>query len=257
MRFTFTAFYSLTLIVQVSSFLVSSTRSHDAPHTYTHTFGVGSTFNQQNLHSTLLEAMKSVETVMDVNATSVNDDPLPVPRPTIPPIPVNCKRLYLVRHGEVIPPGGKHGVLYGAIDVELSDLGKSEAIAAAEFLQDINLHQICSSPLSRAMYGASEVMRLQEKLFMREMLFKKMLIDEGFTELSRGEWAGKTREQIGQEKMQRFNECDLSVTPEGGESYPAVMKRVSAARDALLQATDVGRASCLVSHLQVTRCILR
>lgn len=185
------------------------------------------------------------------------DENLPDPLPTIPPVPHNCKRLLLVRHGEVIPPGGKHGVLYGSMDVPLSDLGKKEAVAAAEFLHEINLHQICSSPLSRALYGANQIMSMQEKLFKKETMFKKILVDSGFTELSRGEWTGMTREEIGEDKMTRFNECDPTVTPIGGESYPTVMKRVLAARDALLQATDAGRASCLVSHLQVTRCILR
>jgi len=176
---------------------------------------------------------------------------------SIPPIASNTKRLYLVRHGEVIPPGGQHGVLYGCLDVPLSELGKQEAVAAADFFETVPLQQICSSPLSRAVYGANQVMRIQEKNFREETMFKRMIVDVDFTELSRGEWAGKTRQEIGEETMKKFNQCDLSVTPKGGESYPAIMKRVLAARDALLQYTDTEKASCVVSHLQVTRCIIR
>lgn len=175
---------------------------------------------------------------------------------SIPPIASNTKRLYLVRHGEVIPPGGQHGVLYGCLDVPLSELGKQEAVAAADFFETVPLQQICSSPLSRAVYGANQVMRIQEKNFREETMFKRMIVDVDFTELSRGEWAGKTRQEIGEETMKKFNQCDLSVTPKGGESYPAIMKRVLAARDALLQYTDTEKASCVVSHLQVTRCII-
>jgi broad specificity phosphatase PhoE len=45
-------------------------------------------------------------------------------------------------------------------------------------------------------------------------------------------------------------------TPDGGESYPALKKRVLEARDALLEMKEKGRASAVVTHLQVTRSIL-
>ena len=50
-----------------------------------------------------------------------------VNEPTIPPISNTSKRIFMVRHGEVINPGGDRPVYYGALDVPLSDLGKSEA----------------------------------------------------------------------------------------------------------------------------------
>ena len=56
--------------------------------------------------------------------------------------------------------------------------------------------------------------------------------------------------------MARFDACDESATPEGGESYPALKRRVLQARDELLAITDCGRASAVVSHLQVTRSML-
>jgi broad specificity phosphatase PhoE len=56
--------------------------------------------------------------------------------------------------------------------------------------------------------------------------------------------------------MEKFDACDESVTPEGGESYPALKKRVLEARDELLDVTSCGQASAIVSHLQVTRCML-
>ena len=52
--------------------------------------------------------------------------------PVLPPIPPTSKRLFLVRHGEVINPGGNRPVYYGALDVPLSPLGEAEAQAAAE-----------------------------------------------------------------------------------------------------------------------------
>lgn len=47
--------------------------------------------------------------------------------PELPPIPSTVKRLFMVRHGEVINPGGDRPVYYGAMDVSLSPLGEDEA----------------------------------------------------------------------------------------------------------------------------------
>ena len=74
--------------------------------------------------------------------------------------------------------------------------------------------------------------------------------------MDRGSWCGKTKDEIGSDMMAKFDACDLTVTPEGGESYPGLKERVLAARDELLKITDDGRASAVVSHLQVTRSML-
>lgn len=79
---------------------------------------------------------------------------------------------------------------------------------------------------------------------------------EGFTEMDRGAWCGLTIDEIGKDMMARFDKCDESVTPEGGENYPGLKQRVLAARDELLSLTDEGNASAVVSHLQVTRSML-
>ena len=54
-------------------------------------------------------------------------------------------RLFLVRHGAVIPP--KPNCIYGAMDVELSELGRREAHAAAAHLKSEHLDRVCHSPL--------------------------------------------------------------------------------------------------------------
>ncbi len=174
--------------------------------------------------------------------------------PELPPVPATCKRLFLVRHGEVINPGGDKAVFYGGADVPLSDLGKEEAKAAALYLQQFDLSFIVSSPLSRAVFGAKQVLTLQQA--MKSSSHHELLILDGLTELNRGAWCGKTKEEIGEELMKRFDACDESVTPEGGESYPALKRRVLEARDEVLRRLTPGQAACVVSHLQVTRSIL-
>ncbi|EJK53434.1 hypothetical protein THAOC_27135 [Thalassiosira oceanica] len=171
---------------------------------------------------------------------------------TLVDVPAGYRRLFLVRHGEVINPGGDRPVYYGCQDVQLSNLGEKEAIAAASFLSSHNLQCVASSPLSRARFGAQEVLKRQTESDSAD----EMLCFEGFTELDRGAWCGKTKAEIGEEMMRRFDACDESATPPGGESYPTLVDRVINARDELLKRTDVGRASAVVSHLQVTRVML-
>ena len=136
-------------------------------------------------------------------------------------------------------------------------MGKKDAITAAFFLEGINFQYVASSPLSRAMFGANEIMLNQEKNFQEDSLFKSILVDRGFAELNRGDWTGRTKVEIGEDNIKRFNQCDPNATPNNGESYAELKERVIQSRDALLQMTDIGRASCVVSHLQVTRSILR
>lgn len=170
--------------------------------------------------------------------------------PDIPSVPPMSKRLFLVRHGEVINPGGDRPVYYGALDVPLSPLGEKEAQAAAAYLERFHLQRVAASPLSRAKFGAKEVLAVQESDV------NDLVVYDGFMELDRGAWCGKTRDEIGPDILAKFDACDLSVTPEGGESYPVLKDRVLRARDELLDITDCGRASAIVSHLQVTRSMI-
>lgn len=179
--------------------------------------------------------------------------------PLLAPIPDGYKRLFLVRHGEVINPGGDRPVYYGAMDVELSPLGELEAIEAASYLSRYPLQHVSSSPLKRAIFGARQVLARQQPNDNEtdNNDSNDITIFNGFKELDRGSWCGLTKDEIGADMLARFDACDESVTPgDGGESYPTLKSRVLKARDELLQITDDNRASAVVSHLQVTRVIL-
>lgn len=182
------------------------------------------------------------------NAESVSSDE--IKGPELPLVEGSAKRLFLVRHGEVINPGGDRPVYYGAMDVPLSPLGEFEAKAAALYLEQFDLDFVVSSPLSRAVFGAEQITGLQKN---KEVAVVKM---EGFRELDRGSWCGKTKDEIGHEAMAKFDACDESATPQGGESYNALKQRVLEERDAVLDRLPVGEAATIVSHLQVTRSIL-
>ncbi|GAX26868.1 hypothetical protein FisN_9Lh157 [Fistulifera solaris] len=169
----------------------------------------------------------------------------------VPWIANNAKRIFWVRHGEVINPGGPdRSVYYGALDVPLSKLGELEAQAAGDYLQQYALRRVFASPLQRAIYGGEQVWK-------RQSLQDSGVIQlEGFKELDRGAWCGLTKEEIGPENLARFDAGDENVTPDGGESYAALKQRVLEARDKALSLLEMEEAACVVSHLQVTRCVL-
>ncbi|KAL3934908.1 MAG: hypothetical protein SGBAC_009467 [Bacillariaceae sp.] len=170
--------------------------------------------------------------------------------PSLPELQSTSKRLFLVRHGEVINPGGDRPVYYGALDVPLSELGQAEARAAGDYLQQFDLEYVVCSPLKRAIYGAEQVYERQTS--MQNDILKL----EGFRELDRGDWCGKTHAEIGDDMMARFDACDESVTPDGGESFPFLKDRVLKARDTILDKLPAGKSAAVVSHLQVTRSLL-
>lgn len=160
--------------------------------------------------------------------------------------------------------GGDRAVYYGAMDVPLSPLGEMEAIEAASYLSRFNLQHIAASPLSRAKFGARQVAAQQPGRgdtmtninTTDDALSNNIVVFEGFKELDRGTWCGLTKDEIGHDNLARFDACDESVTPANGESYPTLKMRVLQSRDELLKMTNVGRASAIVSHLQVTRAML-
>ena len=174
----------------------------------------------------------------------------------MPSLEDTTKRLFLVRHGEVINPGGDRPVYYGAQDVSLSPLGEDEAVAAGAYLSQFALSHVFCSQLKRAIFGANKVVERQEQQ-QSSLKSTSPAILEGFKELDRGEWCGKTKDEIGAEQMARFDACDEKVTPAGGESYPALKTRVLASLQLVLRDyMQPGEMGAIVSHLQVTRCML-
>ena len=127
--------------------------------------------------------------------------------------------------------------MQGALDVPLSELGQAEAQAAGDYLKAFDLEYVACSPLKRAIYGAKQVHERQSTPNSHDIL-----ILEGFKELDRGAWCGKTKAEIGSDMMSRFDACDESVTPEGGESFPFLKERVLKARDVVLDKLPAGKA---------------
>jgi broad specificity phosphatase PhoE len=166
----------------------------------------------------------------------------------LPPVPINAKRLILVRHGSVdraahdppIPDGALYG---GNLEVPLSAKGEEEAAAAADLIGEFArefapdaISLIASSPMKRAMYGAE---RIREAVSPHRIGGVGIQSYELFKEIDRGEWVNLTREQI-EEKWGK-DAFDRSVLePEygrtfGGEGMGDLTERVLTARDHVLR----------------------
>jgi len=187
----------------------------------------------------------------------------------LPPVPINAKRLILVRHGSVdraahdppIPDGALYG---GNLEVPLSAKGEEEAAAAADLIGEFALEHapdaislIASSPMKRAMYGAE---RIREAVSPHRIGGVGIQSYELFKEIDRGEWVNLTREQI-EEKWGK-DAFDRSVLePEygrtfGGEGMGDLTERVLTARDHVLRGVRDGSAAVIVSHMWVTRAMV-
>ena len=167
----------------------------------------------------------------------------------------DVKRLVLVRHGEVdLAMFNGKKCLYGGIDIPLSEKGRAEARAAAAVLADEeHITQMWTSPLSRAVYGADCIAEVQEGMHFSS---SNIVRHDGFREVDRGDWVGLSLEEIGKDKIARWNR-DPSYKPGGSaETLAEVAERVLHAKDELLTCSPWGSTTALVSHMWVTRSIL-
>jgi alpha-ribazole phosphatase len=236
---------SVAVVVSATAFFISNHRIRS---------GAVSVARIDTYRKTIL-ANSNSESI--VSSSAVRESEMTVSSSSIvmnlPPVSSTAKRIFWVRHGEVINPGSvkNQSVYYGSMDVPLSPLGEQEAMAAAYYLSQYTMSAVYSSNLSRAIYGAEQVRLLQPTLHNTTIT---QIPD--FMELDRGVWCGQTLQEIGADVMARFDACDESVTPKDGESYRTLQERVMKGRNHVLQQLFVGQCATVVSHLQVTRCVL-
>jgi len=156
-------------------------------------------------------------------------------------------RLYLLRHGEVDPAW--HGRIYGALDVPLSEGGKSEARRAAGRLAEVELGAVVSSGLTRTEFGA-ELIRAPRGL--------PAWTDPELRELERGAWAGLTLDELEAREPGAFAAWarqPAQSRPPGGESLEDLAARVRP-RLGHWRARFAGSDLVLVVHGWVVRVVL-
>ncbi|MFJ6697514.1 bifunctional RNase H/acid phosphatase [Streptomyces sp. NPDC091272] len=159
--------------------------------------------------------------------------------------------LVLLRHGETLLTPEKRFSGSGGSDPELSAVGRKQAAAVAGSLAARGtIEAVVSSPLTRCRETAEAV---------ASRLGLPVQIEEDLRETDFGAWEGLTFAEV----RQRYPE-DLDVwlgsadagPTGGGESFAAVARRVSAARDRLAE-KYAGRTVLVVTHVTPVKTLVR
>lgn len=185
---------------------------------------------------------------------------------SLPPMPMNARRLILVRHGAVDraahDPPIKPGSLYGGnLEVPLSDRGQAEAVAAAKVIaeyaeseQPNAIQFVASSPMRRAYFGADQIASAIQPFSVGRVSIAKY---EALREIDRGDWVGLTRDEIsakyGEDAFERSAREDDFGRTFNGEGMGDLRTRVLDAREFILGKVREGSAAVVVSHMWVTR----
>ncbi|MGV0369172.1 bifunctional RNase H/acid phosphatase [Corynebacterium aurimucosum] len=156
-------------------------------------------------------------------------------------------RFILLRHGQTAMSAAKQ--YSGRANPELTELGKKQALAAAQALADTHIDAVVCSPLRRCQQTAAAVVEGRDL---------RVETVEELIEVDFGRWEGKTfaeADAADPELHARWLK-DTSVACPGGESLRAVHRRVSAARRKLQQ-RYAGQTVLVVSHVNPIKSFVR
>ena len=156
-------------------------------------------------------------------------------------------RIILVRHGE--PVAATKGMVYGKLDVGLSENGKAQIADTVEWLEKFKLSRIYSSPRTRA----TESARLAA-----ERLELNVEVENRFAEMDFGDFEGSTYDHV-KTHFPDVYECWMTRPTEvefpNGESFPRMRQRVWAAVEEL-RIRHANQTTAIFSHGGVNRIVL-
>lgn len=129
---------------------------------------------------------------------------------------MRTRRLVMLRHGQTEFNAGSR--MQGQLDTHLTDLGRAQAVAAAEVLGKRQPLLIVSSDLSRAHDTA---------VILGQRIGSEVRVDERLRETHLGDWQGLTHEQIDSAApgARLAWRDDARWAPHGGESRVDVVGR--------------------------------
>lgn len=155
-------------------------------------------------------------------------------------------RFILLRHGQTEMSAAKQ--YSGRANPELTELGKKQALAAAQTLASTTIDAIVCSPLQRCQATAAAV------AYGRDI---DVVTEEALSEMDFGEWEGKTAAEAHQRDPEIHEKWlhDAATPCPGGESLQAVNRRVRAARKEL-QRRYSGKTVLIVSHVNPIKSFL-
>lgn len=162
-------------------------------------------------------------------------------------------KIYIVRHGETIC--NKNNVYYGALDVPLTELGRSQARQAGEMLKDVIFDRVILSGLKRTQETADELLSVHQA--------GKIPIYEKYpalNEMDFGAWEGLHYTQVREQWPKDYNAFGrdwLHYPPTGGEVYMDFRERVLKGfkkldlkeEETILYVGHGGPISCIIAEL--------
>lgn len=165
-------------------------------------------------------------------------------------LPADTTRLYLIRHGATDSNLRKPYVLQGrSVDMPLSETGRKQAAATAEFLNGYGLTRVYSSGLKRAVETAKIIAE-------RHGIESIPLAD--LQECDVGQWEGMdwaTIERAHPDHYRAFLDDPECVPYLGGECYGDVLRRTRPVIDELLL-RHRGEVIAVVAHNVVNRVLV-
>ena len=181
----------------------------------------------------------------DLGVAPVEVEPQP-DAPAEPPAPVVSTTTHLLRHGRTAHTPERR--FSGSSDLDLSDLGRADAAAAAQAVAGLRIDVIVSSPLKRCRQTAGAV---------AEVLDQDIEVDRDLRELDFGGWEGLTAAEALAANPLAFRRWRTApdVRPPGGESIVDVSTRVAAARTRILD-RHAGKTVLLVTHVTPIKLML-
>ncbi|MFS0182725.1 bifunctional RNase H/acid phosphatase [Corynebacterium striatum] len=167
-------------------------------------------------------------------------------------------RFILVRHGQTEMSAAKQ--YSGHADPELTELGKKQALAAAQALAETQVDAIVCSPLKRCQQTAQAIAASVRPAHPDGTEGEKLSIEtvEGLIEVDFGLWEGKTFAQAHATDEELHSQWleDPSVACPGGESLQQVHRRVRKTRQEL-QEKYAGKTVVVVSHVNPIKSFIR
>jgi alpha-ribazole phosphatase len=161
--------------------------------------------------------------------------------------PKSPTRLFLVRHGEVVPEG--QGKFLGYTDLDLSPHGREQVAGLAEYMRKIRLDRAYASDLKRALDTA--------RIICSDRGIEPVPCP-AFREMDMGDWDGKSWEEIKQTNPQInpwfFKNLNTFHFP-GGEKWPHFRGRVLKGMKSLLR-DNPGQNIVVAAHAGVNRILL-
>jgi broad specificity phosphatase PhoE len=154
--------------------------------------------------------------------------------------------LILARHGET--EWNVKEVFRGRIDVELNETGIRQAELLAQYLSNIKIGAVYSSPLKRALKTAEMIATCHNL---------DVEIAPGLIDFDYGEWQGLSHKQVKNRYKELYSQWlnnPQQVTMPGGESLDDVSKRATGVVNEII--ARYRGAAVLVSHRVVNKVLI-